>query len=293
LKSIANFVMWCDKNGESPTDLEELDEVVCDYIHWLWESNGKSKAGKAAAKLLINGISFFLNGSRGKLFNSDKAVRGWDKLAPSVSYPPLTWPLCCAMAVKLARCGYFLHGLAVLLQFDCFLRISELTRLKVSDIALPGDSRVPEAKQTLIRLRHTKTGSDQSVYVESSDVSAMLADAVKGKGSEALIFGFSASQYRNLFKRTCASLGLSERYVPHSCRHGAATAMYRRNPLAIEAIKVRGRWKATESAKRYIQQSEALLLSVRVPSAVHQAGTLFATNLLRSMSLASNASTHK
>jgi hypothetical protein len=72
---------------------------------------------------------------------------------------------------------------------------------------------------------------------------------------------------------------LSSRYVPHSCRHGGATRLYQRNPLSIEAIKLRGRWKSTESAKRYIQQGVVLLSTVAVPAVVARLGAAFSDNL--------------
>jgi hypothetical protein len=52
--------------------------------------------------------------------------------------------------------------------------------------------------------------------------------------------------------------------------------MYQRNPLSIEAIMARGRWASSKSARHYIQQGPALLLSVKAPPDVAKAGTLFA-----------------
>src|SRR5688572_29590873 len=104
-----------------------------------------------------------------------RSVRGWERLQPSVSFPPLTWELCCAMAIKATKSGYSAVGAAMLLQFDCLLRLSELVALRREDIVFEGDPRYPrEFKGCLLCLRHTKTGRDQSVTVENPDVIRLL-----------------------------------------------------------------------------------------------------------------------
>ena len=216
------------------------------------------------------------------------ALRGWERLHPSVSYPPLTWELCVAMATKATLAGYTAHGVGMLVQFDCLLRLSELVGLRRRDVIFEGSANYPvEFKGALLCLRHTKTGNDQSVTVEHPDVVRMLRRICSAlPTADSPVFPFRADNYRRVFKRVAASLGLSSRYVPHSCRHGGATRLYMRNPLNIEAIKQRGRWKSTESAKRYIQQGQVLLSTVDVPPAVAKLGRALAANLWDSIDAA-------
>jgi integrase len=189
------------------------------------------------------------------------------------------------MAVKATKAGYERHGTAMLLQFDCLLRLSELIGLKRKDVIFEGDPRYPrEFKGAVLCLRHTKTGQDQSVTVENPDVLRLLKRACSTLPSDdSPVFPFRADAYRRVFKRVAASLGLSSRYVPHSARHGGATRLFQRDPLSIEAIKLRGRWKSLDSAKRYIQQG---VVTVAVPAAVAQLGALFSSNVWDSMQAA-------
>ncbi len=138
------------------------------------------------------------------------------------------------MAVKATKAGYPEHGLAMLLQFDCLLRLSELVGLKREDVVFEGDPRYPrEFKGCLLCLRHTKTGSDQSVTVEDPDVLRLLREHCADLQPSDRVFDFRADQYRRVFKRVAASLSLSPRYVPHSCRHGGATRLWRARALSV------------------------------------------------------------
>ncbi len=286
LKAIQNYLNNCDYVGDEPTTWTELDESVCDYLHRLYDKG--DGRGKSEASMLLSGLKFFLPGARQRLHLSRLAVRGWLRLVPPVSFPPLTWDLCCAMAIRMLMSGYEVYAVAILLQFDCLLRVSELVNLRKRDIVFQGDARLGgEFKGCLLHLRHTKTGRDQSVTVDNPDVIQLLRRVhSRVRGPEDRVFPFRADQYRRVFKATAAALGLSPSYVPHSCRHGGATRMYQRSPLAIEAIKLRGRWASTESARRYIQQGVALLARTDVPVAVAKAGTIFAQYLFKSFSLA-------
>jgi hypothetical protein len=75
------------------------------------------------------------------------------------------------------------------------------------------------------------------------------------------------------------SLRLNTRYVPHSCRHGGATALYMAG-VPIETILHRGRWASTKSARYYVQSGEALLLAQLPQQAVRDAGRMVAAHLV-------------
>ena len=283
LRAVDGFLSWADELGENPTSFTDFDELCCDYVEHLYDTHqSRSKASNT-----LFGIKFFLPGARRRLHRTTLALRGWERLHPSVSYPPLTWELACAMAVKATKAGFSAVGLGIVLQFDCLLRISELVALRRQDVVFEGDPTQPaEFKGALLCLRHTKTGRDQSVTVQDPDVLRLLrqhCDSLPRDDSP--LFPFRADHYRRIFKRVAASLGLSPRYVPHSCRHGGATRLFQQNPLALETIKRRGRWKSLESAKRYIQQGVMLLTTVTVPRAVAQLGKLFAASLWESISM--------
>jgi integrase len=287
LQALSRFLDYCDSTGDDPLTVRELDDVVTEYIHVLYEES-EGKKGRSNAQTLISALNFYCFGVRGRLRQASKALRGWYRLVPPVSYPPLTWDLCCAIAMKMVRDGYERYAVAILLQFDCLLRVSELVALRKTDIAFPGDPRVAaENGQVIVRLRSTKTGQDQSVAVEDREVATLLKRVLQSTlRPDGRLFPFRAQQYRKVLRQTCIRLGLSDRYVPHSCRHGGATRMFMRDNLNIEAIKVRGRWAATTSARRYIQQGVAMQLREAVPATVARAGACFARCLLFSFKMA-------
>ena len=97
----------------------------------------------------------------------------------------------------MASCGFPAQGMACLLQFDCLMRISEVTSLTVGNVGFPGDARLAEeTKQVLIRFPKTKTGSEQSVKIEDPAVAVLLQTlATEAKGAS----------YRKLFASRLAS----------------------------------------------------------------------------------------
>ena len=72
--------------------------------------------------------------------------------------------------------GHARLGFAVLLAFDCYLRIGELLHLRACDIALAGDPRQGTAiSKAALFLRHTKTGPNQWVTLGDAAITALLA----------------------------------------------------------------------------------------------------------------------
>ena len=207
-------------------------------------------------------------------------------LVPSVSHPPLTWDVAVCIAVSLTSSDGLQAGLATLLAFNCYLRVGELCNLRKEDVAFSQDARMGSAfSGCSLRLRHTKTGPDQWVRVRSQPIRVLLRGLVDSLDPGVLLFGFSASTFRSRFKRACARLGLSDKYVPHSLRHGGATHDYLLG-MRLEDVLFLGRWASTKSARHYVQTGRALLLSVEVPSWLAVCGAVMAKDILSSSSLA-------
>ena len=264
--------------------MHHLDDTLTEYFHDLYETNdGK---GKSLAADTLYGLIKFMPHCDQHLSASKASLAGWSKLQPAVSYPPLTWDLTVLIAIQMVRQGHIRHGIATVLAFDCFLRVGELVGLKKADVADVNDHRLgSEYSGTSLRLRKTKTGPNQWVQVLDEDVVQLLRCVLDttARGSDAL-FPFTAAQYRSIFKNTCAQLGLSHRYVPHSLRHGGATRWHLLGH-SIEEVLMRGRWSSIKSARRYVQSGRALLLSTTVLESTGTKAKLFAANLLLSFSL--------
>ena len=135
---------------------------------------------------------------------AELSLRGWNRKHPAVSYPPMTWELAVVASVQLVRHGWLKHAIGVLLAFDCFLRVGELVGLRKSDVADRGDVRVGSThRRMLIRLRQTKTGVNQWVEVESTEVQWLIRHLVRSVqvvklsylGSQLIILGLDSRKF--------------------------------------------------------------------------------------------------
>jgi integrase len=175
------------------------------------------------------------------------------------------------MAVWMAIRGQHDASLAMLVGFDCYLRIGELLSLKVQDVAVSNDPRLGSAyRGVLLRLAQTKTGRNQAVTVEDSVVAALLTSHVRDRTESDSVFNVSRDSFYKLFRGACAAFGLDGlNYSPHSLRHGGATRHFLlKRP--ISDIQFRGRWSNSKSVRTYIQSGRALLLLTQVPSDVFE-----------------------
>ena len=165
-RSVDEFLAWIDDDGGDALTVDELDDLLLDYIHQLYEDG----RGRTVASTTIFGILLRMPQLKYQLHQSHQAIRAWNRLVPASSYPPLSWELAVVIAVQMARAGYHRYGIGVLLAFDGLLRVSELCNLMSLDIAFDGDTRSVEHKGTMVVLRSTKTGKNQWVMLHDPSV---------------------------------------------------------------------------------------------------------------------------
>jgi integrase len=280
-KAVSLFVTWCDEHNFSPKTFSQLDDLLTDYLHELYEINdGKLKS---LASETLYGIVSKLPRSQGKLLTAQSCIKNSMKLRPSQSYPPLTWELTVLIAIQMVRNKALRAAIGTLLAFDCFLRINELLSLKKSDIADAGDNRIgANFAGMALRLRTTKTGKNQWVEVDNPQIRKLVRLLVLTCNERENLFDITATNFRKLFKNVCSQLHLSSSYVPHSLRHGGATKWHL-DGKSINDIIQRGRWASNKSATRYIQSGRALLLTVHHPQGLTYAGHTLSNNLLTSI----------
>ena len=187
--------------------------------------------------------------------------------------------LALASAVLRALAGDFGTAVAILVGFDCWLRISELANLHVSDII---DQRGHPDKAfcgVVLFLRETKTGARQAVRVADSNVATILVawrDArAQVAGADAALFPPASALRANLAAALAALLGadrgaLGLDFVWHSLRHSGASCASCALMLGadVQDIMIRGRWRCLESTRRYVQAGRHLLMSIALPPPV-------------------------
>jgi hypothetical protein len=278
--AFAKFTSWVIDNNEDASSVEDFDEILCEYFHDVFILGGGK--GRSLCESTLSAISLFLPKFKTGLHFSRLALRGWKRMIPSVSHPPLTWDLTVLVAVQMAMRGRWSLGVATLLAFDCYLRVGELTNLRRGDIADVGDRRLGSANQGMsLRLVHTKTGDNQWVTVRSPIVATLMRQQLKrvGPGRKTKLFAVTTATYRNWFKSCCSWLDLDSGYVPHSLRHGGATHDHLQGK-PLEEVLQRGRWASTKSARHYVQAGRALLLSTSVPVDVRDRALFLASRVL-------------
>ena len=138
-------------------------------------------------------------------------------------------------------------AVAVLLGFDCYLRISEIGGMRARDVAdmshlLRGQTLNAAGvnwrgmSSTLLSLPITKTWENQSVRVRKPEVAGLLDTWVRyvltknGGGESARLFP-EPLVFRRMFYEAQVRLGWANAegkvpFVPHSLRHGGASCDY-------------------------------------------------------------------
>jgi len=257
------FSLWLTQRELDPESPDGFDRVLTIYFHHLYRTG----QGKSKAACTLNGVLSVMPQLRQHFPLSRLALRGWNRLVPVRSYPPLTIELTFCIALNFIHSHLHRAAIATLLAFDCFLRINEFLNLRRDDIADAKDSRISSTTaQMTVRLRHTKTGHNQSVIVRNPIVIFLVRSLISKlpPTSQQRLFPYSDQQYRKLFHSACAGLGLSSEYVPHSLRHGGATYCFILG-MPMEDVLTRGRWASSKSARRYIQAGRALAMNMHVP----------------------------
>jgi hypothetical protein len=191
LQAVLRFLQWAAEEGEDFNDEEQLDEVLCEYLHFLLDDG----SGKTLAVKTLYGLIMLMPRFREGLPAAHAVVAGFARMQPSTSYPPLTRQLMALVAVELRRMGHADMALAVMLAFDGLLRISETCGLWVQDVTDTRDSRLGVAQDGMsLRLRKTKTGTNQFVQVKDHLVVDLLRWHIGGRTADGPLFAFSISQ---------------------------------------------------------------------------------------------------
>lgn len=277
------FLTWCRDRGEVPKlrHPPSLDKLLLEWFHEVYLD--KDGAGREGCSKALCALVHFRPYLAGTLTLSLRALSNWRRLRPPVSYPPLTWSLTVAVALRVATYAGALPAIAILVAFDGFLRANELLSLTTDDVLDPagGDSRalgVGVLPNMVIVLKVAKTGRNQSVVMQNPQVQDFLRFVLKISKRGERLFPFSREWLLSVFKKACRAYGLKDPYVLHSLRHGAATNAIMCG-ASLDSVLVRGRWAATKSAIRYIQTGRALLSTLSSPADVVSYGTLASSDI--------------
>ena len=242
-----------------------VDDMLVRFLNYQANSGGSYHTGVRA----VFGVAHLAPHLRAHLPRSRQCLKAWDKLRVQRSHPPVTWELAVLLAVSMSRQGWHAEGVATLLAFDCYQRISEFLQLSGADVARESDPRLGSAQTAMaLRLARTKTGLNKFVVLRDPHVARIFSSYLSFARPAAAerVFPFSEHRYRTVLRYACAALGVSQwRITPHSLRHGGASRDFLAG-ATIEQIRQRGRWSSAASAERYVQSAPALLLQTNMPT---------------------------
>lgn len=261
----------------------DIDNCVSRYLAHVYRRNDGRLRQLAVGT--VYGIYLFYPSVRGQLVVCEQMLGGWRRLHPTISHPPLTWPLVTLIAVTMAHNHYMDGALGTLVAFDGLLRISEMSALRVGDVSAPSDRRrggvssisdsslsqpsIASSSHVLLRLAVTKTGSNQWVELTNYQVEHLLLQHISHLPPTARVFNLRrngrrhhpSTAYRIALKAVCKALGIeSQGFTPHSLRHGGATHALQHLRQSVETVMLRGRWQSASSCRTYLQAGRAQLL---------------------------------
>jgi hypothetical protein len=270
--AVRNFVVFCRAHGERVDSAYDLDYWLAYYAHYAYTSGRPSKS---EVKNALYGLEHWLPEVK-PLTLGRRCVRGWDRLVPPRPAAPMTMDLARACAALACLDGELGAGLAMLLSFDCWLRISEIAGLRSGEIVDTRGAADPVGRGISVFLPIAKTGRRQAVMVADPSVAMLLLawkDASeRTAGPGARLFP-SPDRLRAILARCLRTLddgnwdarGLS--FVWHSFRHGGASRAHLAG-TSLPDILTRGRWAVDSSGRHYIQAGRQMLLALALPAEV-------------------------
>jgi integrase len=257
-----------------------LDELFAEYLQ---HQHVCSASYTYAVQAVFAAVHYRMD-LKTQLGRARRCLKGWSRKQVTRSHPPLTWEVTVLLACSMLRGGFYGPAVAMLVGFDCYLRVSELCGLLRRHVVTDLGPRHRGFTHTPIILPRTKTGLNQSVPVWDHDVADVLLCWISSPhvaaSPDARVFDFTPALLRKLIHRGCLAHGLHGiPYTPHSLRHGGATFDYMRSG-DVTFVQFRGRWASMESARRYIQSTRAMLSYHQVPHAASDLGRELSLDLL-------------
>ena len=248
----------------STMSVDEVDRLLEVYIQSVHDAHGGRcmHLGVRAQLGIYQELGFRF---RGGLLNSSRALKGWRKAKPAVSAPPLPRAWAKVFGFVLALNGHLSAGIALLVAWSGYLRISEALSLRVGYVLFPGSGGRRTFHGCGLRIRQAKGGRNQYASIDDPTVVAYLEHICTGLSPQTKLFG---SLRRKLVNRLLGWLSrlfeLPVRFRSHSCRHGHVSED-QIDHVDPEVTRRAGRWKVASSMDTYRQACAALAVELIAP----------------------------
>ena len=254
--SIRDFETWA-AGKKLAVNKGNLDQRVNQYLTHLFMHGAETSAGT----YLVFGLQLLRCEGDKKAFLpiSKESLTGWRKQRPGSMRLPAPEEIVFDFAYAALEEDRADIAMALLLQYDCYLRPSECLGLTKDHLAAPVGGRYRHWAIIIAPFelqQASKTGSyDDSILVADKPDRAWLSSALTMfcKMSEHELFpNLNLSAYERWFHVTGRNLSYKSSVVmPHVLRHsGASNDVFQRR-RDLRAVQKHGRWKARSSVSRY------------------------------------------
>eukprot|EP00435_Cladocopium_sp_Y103_P016708 s1499_g4.t1 len=233
---------------EEASTMDDLDPLCEDWIECQWSTG--TPLGIIGDALCA--VHFYWPQVQGYLRGAWKLYRNWRRIEVPQRAPPLPRWICRALV------GFFLDreqpemAFLLALGFHTYLRTGEILKLQVRDVHLSD-------RHGVVTIRRSKTGLrfniDESVAIYDFTLLRLweLCHLAHALAPSDFVWRRSASAFRKLFYEGLDFFHLgSLGFAPYSIRRGGATHSFQVSQT-IESILLRGRWRALNVARLYIE----------------------------------------
>ena len=235
--------------------INKLDESFTIYLNHLFSDGIDVSEGFKTLAALVDARPDA--SQKGDLPRSRRCLQGWAKLDPARTRPPMPYPLVALLCCNMLEKNQGEAALMVLLSFAAYLRPSEALTLQGEDVVGPTRSH-PHLALNLHpeeRLETSKMGlANESILLDSpvmpffNVVLKKLAQRRTGR----FLFNLDYLQLRNIWQASMKDIGLPKNHsVLYQLRHSGPSHDRLHNLRSALAVKMRGRWHADSSVRRY------------------------------------------
>ena len=283
IKRTGEFAQWCQQQPKQPNSPQELDKLL---VQWFDAQYALGKSSGDGSKLIasLQNLHPRLRAEH-LLPRAARAIKGWRRLVPPHSRPPVPWLAVTAMIGALHWLSHPATAFGMLIQFVCYLRPGELVGLTPSHVVRPTAHAGPYAKRWGLLLGPqalgvpTKPGEfDQSVLIDWSElhwIGPLMEALLKDVPAQQTLFNLSGLEYNALLRLAARVTGsdiLDPQ--PYGLRHGGASMDILTSRRSLSEVKKRGRWKTDASVRRYEKATLALKQLARLAPETIEYGKL-------------------
>ena len=265
------------------------DAALQDHVELLFEGDKDRSAAACLTSAVLWLAPEFGQPRTDALPWTIASLRGWARLEPGFSRPPLPYAVMMSIVSWLAMHRQWQAGLLTWMLFETYLRVNEALTMHSQDIvrAAPLVTREPPVVKVMAcsssQLLATKTG--EQVYVSlpldlarQRPLALLLCRWAGLRRRDTQLWDLTYPQLRDAFQQAAVAVGVEELGASLlSLRPGGAIHDRGCNARSLLNVQLRGGWRSSSTLQRL---EECSLLAKKVPAV--QAANLAAETLLHS-----------